>query len=82
MAEPNKDLFISLGVAVWVSFLMAAVATMLFFATFDPVEIAAMATFPIELDRMAGYSLGFLLFWVLLLVNSLAVIWLAKHPPK
>jgi len=82
MSEPSKNLYISLGVAVWVSFLMAGVATMLFFATFDPVALAAIATFPLSLDQMAGYSIGFLLFWFLLLLNSLAVIWLVKHPPK
>ncbi|MDA7737921.1 hypothetical protein N8855_00555 [bacterium] len=76
--KANK--LITLGVVLWVSFLSAAVAAMLFFATFDPVDLGDIATFPLSLDRMGGYSVGFLLFWLLLAVNSLAVIWLARRP--
>jgi len=52
------------GVIAWVSFLFAGIATMLFFASFDPVELAAMATYPTEISAMAGYTIGFLLFWI------------------
>ena len=72
----GRTLWIAIGICGWMSFLGAAVATMLFFATFDPQELAQLATFPMELGRMAGYSIGFLCFWVLLLINSLAVAWL------
>ena len=73
---------VAFGITLWVSFLWAAIATMLFFATFDPVEIAKVATFPMELDRMSGYSAGFLLFWVLLIINSSVVNWLSKQITK
>ena len=76
--KPNR--LITAGVVVWVSFLSAAMATMLFFATFDPVDLGDIATFPLSLDRVSGYSLGFLLFWLLLVVNSLVVVWLARRP--
>ena len=66
------------GIVLWVSFLSAGAATMLFFATFDPQEIARLATYPLELDPLSGYSIGFLLFWVLLICNSLAVLWLSN----
>ena len=76
MSGPENPKLISIGIVFWVSFLFAGVATMLFFATFDPEAIAEVATFPLELDRASGYSIGFLLFWLLLIVNSFVVIWL------
>ena len=54
-----------IGVAVWSSFLAAALATMCFFATFDPTalyddaEILQGAFSP----RMTGYTFGFFFFW-------------------
>ena len=81
-ADAKKELYLSFGVAVWVSFLLAAVATMLFFATFDPVAIGEIATFSMRLDPMSGYSMGFLLFWLLLMINSMLAIWLIKRPTK
>lgn len=64
---------------VWVSFVSAGIATMLFFATFDPVELAHIATFPTGLDRTTGYSLGFLLFWILLMLNGAVITWLMSN---
>ena len=81
MVNIGRHHFISFGVALWVSFVFAGIATMLFFATFDPVIIAQMATFPMEISRSGGYSVGFLLFWLLLIVNSMAVIWLSARKP-
>lgn len=52
-------------IVAWVSFVAAAVATMVFFAIFDPEDLAEITTFPIELSRTGGYSMGFLLFWLL-----------------
>lgn len=52
-------------VLLWASFLPAAVASMLFFAAFDPAELALSATFPVDMSRMAGYALGFAFFWAL-----------------
>lgn len=56
---------------------------MLFFSAFDPAVIAQVATFPMDLDRSSGYSIGFLLFWGLLFINSVIVVSLYKSPsPK
>lgn len=52
-------------VLLWASFLPAAAASMLFFAAFDPAELAVTATFPMDMSRMAGYALGFAFFWAL-----------------
>ena len=78
----EKRRLVVLGVTLWVSFVCAGGATMLFFATFDPVEIAEIATFPMTLDRSSGYSAGFLLFWALLIINSCLVNWLLARDPN
>lgn len=49
----------------WASFAVAAIATAFFFAAFDPAALAATATFPAEMGRLAGYTLGFFCFWML-----------------
>jgi hypothetical protein len=53
------------GAIIWPSFLMAGVASVLFFAAFDPQVLTAAATFPVHLTRGVGYTVGFLLFWLL-----------------
>lgn len=80
--QSNKQWLISIGASLWVSFLSAGVATIFFFSTFDPSLIAQVATFPMHINRSTGYSIGFLLFWVLLVVNSVTIIWLIKRSPK
>lgn len=69
---PSKRTIRALVIA-WSSFLPAAVASVLFFATFDPVDLALSATFPMEISGMAGYALGFLFFWLL----SASAAWMA-----
>lgn len=54
----------TMGVLIWVSFLFAGIGSALFFATFDPVEIAAIATYPTTMAPLTGYTIGFFLFWV------------------
>lgn len=50
--------------ALWLTFLMAGVATMAFFAAIDPMELRACVDFP-EVSRIAAYTVGFFLFWLL-----------------
>jgi len=56
---------------LWPSFLLAGIATTVFFVFLDPVRL-----FDYEgeapLSRMAAYSLGFFLFWVLCAASSAA----------
>lgn len=68
----------TIGVSLWISFLFAGIASMLFFATFDPEILAQQATFATELSREAGYTIGFFLFWLLLVVNSSVALFLNK----
>ena len=49
---------------LWDSFLAASVATMFFFAYFDPVLLAHDVAPPAWLaDRMTGDAVGFFFFW-------------------
>jgi hypothetical protein len=49
---------------LWPSFLMAGVATIIFFAVFDPYDLVAPTWFP-NMSRLGAYSIGFFLFWLL-----------------
>lgn len=49
-------------VILWPAFLAAGVAEILFFTVFDPSEFGA--------GRLAGYSAGFLIFWLLAAASS------------
>ena len=60
MGDRNPEPWVFVAVALWVSFMSAAVATLLFFATFDPEQLLLIATYPLEMSRTAGYSIGFL----------------------
>jgi hypothetical protein len=48
---------------LWPSFALAAVATGLFFSTFDPQQLMPFDR-PVALNRLAAYSIGFLAFWL------------------
>ncbi len=48
---------------LWASFLAACVASVVFFAMVDPLELAAISTPMLEISRMAGYAIGFFFFW-------------------
>jgi hypothetical protein len=53
-----------LGAVLWPSFFAAGVATMVFFAFVDPLQLRDM-TFPeLSMTRKLGYTLGFFMFWI------------------
>jgi len=54
---------------LWPSFLVAAVAEMVFFAVFDPGELTLFGR-SLELSRTAVYSIGFFLFWAFAAASS------------
>ena len=80
--HPHHELYRRIGVVVWVSFVAASIATALFFATFDPLEILDSATFPVDWDRTASYSIGFFLFWGLTSATGAVVAWLIATPER
>lgn len=67
---------------VWISFLIAAVGTMVFFAFFDPVELGVLIDENLEVSRDAGYAAGFFFFWVLCAVCSGVTAFLVRTAPK
>ena len=55
---------IRLSAILWPSFMVAGVATMLFFAFVDPHELNLISFPKIDFSRELGYSLGFFLLWL------------------
>ncbi len=72
----------AVATVVWISFLTAAVATMVFFAVFDPTELSGALGEDIYLGRQAGYAVGFFFFWVLTAVAAGITAWLVRTAPK
>ncbi len=56
-------------IILWLSFVMAGIATGVFFSAIDPDALSACVTFP-EVSRMGAYTIGFLLFWLLTAASS------------
>jgi hypothetical protein len=68
---------VDIGIVVWASFLAACLATMVFFAFFDPLLLAHDTSPPRWLsDRMTGYTVGFFFFWIICGVASGFTAWL------
>lgn len=69
----------------WCSFLVAATATMFFFALVDPQTLAGLTEPPLPIDRMTGYAIGFFFFWLLAASSSVLTVYLIRtrhgHPP-
>lgn len=70
----------AVATVIWISFLAASVATMLFFAMFDPVEL--LATVDIDVGRQSGYAIGFFFFWFISAGCSAVTAWLVRTAPK
>ena len=77
--HPPRSMAQRVGAIVWPSFFAAGVATMVFFAFVDPLELRDM-TFPqVELSRGLGYSIGFFMFWLATAASSLFT-WILLRP--
>jgi hypothetical protein len=55
---------------LWPGFLVAGIATVVFFTLFDPAEIAACKG-GVEISRLGAYTMGFFLFWLITSLSSL-----------
>ena len=65
------------GPVLWSAFLAACIATMLFFAIFDPVLLMHDDAPPSWLaDRRTGYAVGFFFFWMTTTIAALLTAWL------
>lgn len=67
------------GAVLWPSFFSAGVATVVFFALIDPVELADAAWPHVRVSRELGYSLGFFGFWAATFGSSLFSALLLGH---
>ncbi len=66
---------------LWITFLMAGIATGAFFSAIDPLELKHCVSFP-EVSRLGAYTIGFLLFWLLSASSALiAVFFVYPAPP-
>lgn len=54
---------------LWPSFLTSGVATILFFTAFDPQHLLMETDFA-EMSRLAAYTIGFFMFWLLTTLTS------------
>lgn len=76
--HPPRPMAQRVGAILWPSFFAAGVATMMFFAFVDPLELRDM-TFPqLSLTREVGYTVGFFMFWVATASSSLFTWWLLR----
>ena len=69
-----------IAIILWPSFLVAAVETMAFFATFDPIELYEKAEVLREAfePRAFAYTIGFFFFWALTASASALTLFLAR----
>jgi hypothetical protein len=70
---------VDVGLVLWPSFLAACAASLLFFAAVDPALLkdAGPRLFA-DLDREAGYALGFIFFWVIGAIASALSVYLIR----
>ncbi len=68
------------GAVLWPSFFAAGVATMVFFAVVDPIALATITWPDLEITRLAGYSIGFFMFWLCTLSACLFTAMLIAPP--
>lgn len=61
-----------IGVVLWPSFFAAGVATVVFFAIVDPLQLAAITWPRLSIGRELGYSIGFFAFWACTFASSLS----------
>ena len=82
-AHPDRAaLTACVGAVVWPSFFAAGVATTVFFAVVDPLELAAITWARLPVTRGAGYTLGFFMFWICTFSSSAFTAWLASAAPR
>lgn len=75
---------IDAGIVVWASFLAACIATMVFFALFDPLLLSDDLAPPAWLgDRMTAYTIGFFFFWsICALASGFTAFLVGTRPPE
>jgi hypothetical protein len=80
LPEPERRGWgMDVGLVLWPSFLAACAASLLFFAAVDPALLrdAGPRLFA-DLEREAGYALGFLFFWLIGAIASALSVYLIR----
>ena len=67
------------GAILWPSFFAAGVATMVFFAFIDPLQLRDISFINFQINREAGYTIGFFMFWLATASSSLFT-WILLRP--
>lgn len=67
------------GAILWPSFFAAGVATMVFFAFIDPLQLRDISFINFQINREAGYTIGFFMFWLATASASLFT-WILLRP--
>ena len=69
--DPDRQHWVVIALVLWPSFLAASLASLLFFAAVDPqlLRDAGPRIFD-NLNRDAGYALGFFFFWAIAALAS------------
>ncbi|HEY6943195.1 hypothetical protein [Dokdonella sp.] len=68
------------GAILWPSFFAAGVATMVFFAIVDPLDLATITWPRVAMSRELGYTIGFFMFWLCTASASLFTALLLRVP--
>jgi hypothetical protein len=71
-----------LGAILWPSFLIAGVASMVFFASIDPETLRAQTLPGWDIERRTGYTIGFFMFWAVGAVSSALSLFLYRTAPR
>ena len=77
--HPPRSIAQRVGAIAWPSFFAAGVATMVFFAFVDPLQLRDMTWPDLEISRELGYTIGFFMFWLAMASSSLFT-WILLRP--
>jgi hypothetical protein len=77
--HPPRPLIQRIGAILWPSFFAAGVATMVFFAFIDPLQLRDISFGNFHINREAGYTIGFFMFWLATASSSLFT-WILLRP--
>lgn len=76
MAQPEIPKTQKCIAVLWPSFLVAIVATGLFFSAFDPADLYPFGD-DTEVSRLGIYSIGFLFFWLISTISGIGTLYFA-----
>jgi len=77
--HPPRPLAQRIGAILWPSFFAAGIATMVFFAFIDPLELRDISFVSWDISREMGYTIGFFMFWLATASASLFT-WILLRP--